>query len=99
VETDLLSTLQTPLAGARKLILVDKDLLTHLANNESKALARIEPLDRAPLLGQSPLCEETGWTQDWYNDADLTPVEQIQIGRGQDKTTATLLARGNLGPA
>jgi hypothetical protein len=99
MEIDLLSTLQTPLAGARKLILVDKDLLTHLINDESEALTRIEPLDRASLLGQSTLCEETGWTQDWYYDANLAPVEQIHIGGGQDKTTATLVARGNLGPA
>jgi hypothetical protein len=62
VEADLLSAPQTVSADAHKLILVDKDLITHFANNESEALAWIEPLDLASLFGQRAPCQKAGWT-------------------------------------
>jgi hypothetical protein len=56
VETDLLSVLQSFSADTHKLILVNKDLLTHFGNNESEALVGVEPFDLASLFGQRAFC-------------------------------------------
>jgi hypothetical protein len=80
----------------QELLLMKKDILALVSDDEPIMFARVEPLDFTMLLGQRALSQKTSHTQHWRRHLGASSRQKITIRNSQHKATTTPLTYDRL---